>query len=208
MTSKSRLARWPSLAAVALLLSGCALPTPVTFVTFAADLASLGQTGKTVTDHGLSLLAQKDCALMRIFTEPKTPFCRDILDENSPEGALIALAPLGDPSVSVAPDNPMILPREFAYLDGPLGVAVASTGQRTDDGLPAHAFASIRDMLDGKHAAHDHQALLADTGYLGAGMLDGGRAEHDDRLMLADAGYLAAGMPEIDRAALYADATY
>jgi hypothetical protein len=164
MTPTQRSLRWPALAGLALLLSGCALPPAVTVVSFAADLASLGETGKTITDHGISLMAQKDCALMRVFS--KTSICKDIPDENTPEGALVALAPLTDPTVAAAPEDPMTLPREFAYLDGSLGLAVA----RADDGLPAHAFADIGDVTAHGRTADAEPALLADARYLDAGM--------------------------------------
>ena len=164
MRSLQRSTRWPALAGVALLLSGCALPPAVTVASFAADFASLGETGKTITDHGISFLAHKDCALLRVFS--KTPICKDIPDENTPEGALVALAPLSDPNVAAAPEDPMTLPREFAYLDGSSGLAVA----RTDDGLPAHAFAGIRDVSARYPAGGARPAVLADARYLDAGL--------------------------------------
>ena len=170
MKSPQRLMRWPAFAGVALLLSGCALPPAVTVVSFAADIVSLGETGKTITDHGISLMAQKDCVMMRVFS--KTPICKDIPDENTPEGALVALTPLTDPNVAAAPEDPMTLPREFAYLDGSLGLAVA----RADDGLPAHAFADIRDVTAQDRSGNAEPALLADARYLGAGMSNVGLA--------------------------------
>lgn len=156
--------RWPAFAGVALLLSGCALPPAVTVVSFAADIVSLGETGKTITDHGISLMAQKDCVMMRVFS--KTQICKDYPDENSPDGALVALNPLTDPNVAAAPEDPMTLPREFAYLDGSLGLAVA----RADDGLPAHAFAGIRDVTAQDRSGNAEHAVLADARYLGTGM--------------------------------------
>ena len=57
--------RWLSLAALAVLLSGCALPPAITIVSLVADVASYASTGKTVADHGISLVLQKDCALLR-----------------------------------------------------------------------------------------------------------------------------------------------
>ncbi len=57
--------RWLVLAAATISLSGCGLPPIVSLVSTALDFASYGSTGKTVTDHGISLVLQKDCALMR-----------------------------------------------------------------------------------------------------------------------------------------------
>ena len=46
-------------------LSGCALPPIITVVSIAADFASYGETGKTVSDNALSLVTRKDCAMFR-----------------------------------------------------------------------------------------------------------------------------------------------
>ena len=57
--------RWLSLAALTIMLSGCALPPAFTIASLAVDVASYASTGKTVTDHGISMVMQKDCALLR-----------------------------------------------------------------------------------------------------------------------------------------------
>ena len=57
--------RWLSLAALTTVLSGCALPPAITIASLVADVASYGATGKTVTDHGISLVVGQDCALLR-----------------------------------------------------------------------------------------------------------------------------------------------
>ena len=57
--------RWLLLAAAAVMLSGCGLPPIFTVASLAFDFASYGSTGKTVTDHGISMVLQQDCALLR-----------------------------------------------------------------------------------------------------------------------------------------------
>ena len=57
--------RWLLLAAAAVMLSGCGLPPAITVASLAFDFASYGATGKTVTDHGISMVLQQDCALLR-----------------------------------------------------------------------------------------------------------------------------------------------
>jgi len=52
-----------------LALSGCAVPTAVTIASFAADGVSYIATGKSTTDHALSIIAQEDCAMMRVLEE-------------------------------------------------------------------------------------------------------------------------------------------
>jgi len=56
-------------------LAGCAMPVPVTIASFILDGFSIATTNKTVTDHGLSFVAQQDCAVWRGFTEGE--LCRE-----------------------------------------------------------------------------------------------------------------------------------
>ncbi len=56
---------WLLIAAAAVSLSGCGIPPIISVASLALDFASYGATGKTVTDHGLSAVLQKDCALLR-----------------------------------------------------------------------------------------------------------------------------------------------
>lgn len=48
------------------LLSGCGLPAAVTIASYAADGVSYIATGKSVSDHGISAVTGRDCALFRI----------------------------------------------------------------------------------------------------------------------------------------------
>ncbi len=57
--------RWLLFVALAVSLSGCAIPPIISVASLALDFASYGSTGKTVADHGLSAVLQKDCALLR-----------------------------------------------------------------------------------------------------------------------------------------------
>ena len=51
-----------------LFLAGCGLPPAVTIASFAIDAISLAVSEKTVADHALSQIAQKDCSMWRGFT--------------------------------------------------------------------------------------------------------------------------------------------
>lgn len=64
-----------ALGAVALLLSGCAIPVPLQMASWALDGISYVFTKKSITDHGISLVAEKDCALWRVMTEDE--ICSD-----------------------------------------------------------------------------------------------------------------------------------
>jgi len=61
--------RWLSLVALTTVLSGvlsgCAVPPAITIASLVADVATYASTGKTVTDHGISLVLGRDCALLR-----------------------------------------------------------------------------------------------------------------------------------------------
>ena len=57
-------------------LSGCAaLPVPVQIASWALDGLSVITTQKSLTDHGLSMVSNQDCAIWRSFTEGE--ICRD-----------------------------------------------------------------------------------------------------------------------------------
>ena len=62
--------RWLLVAAAAVSLSSCGRPPVVSIVSFALDLASYGSTGKTVTEHGISMVLREDCALLRVLDGP------------------------------------------------------------------------------------------------------------------------------------------
>lgn len=59
-----------------LLLGGCALPVPIQIASWALDGISYLTTEKSVTDHGLSILAQKDCSVLRGLLDDGE-ICRD-----------------------------------------------------------------------------------------------------------------------------------
>ena len=62
MSSRRRLA---AAVAAPLLLAGCGLPIGVQIASLFADGVSILTTDKTITDHGISAVTQKDCALWR-----------------------------------------------------------------------------------------------------------------------------------------------
>jgi len=75
MTAKPRHARTLLTLMAPFVLTGCAMPVPVTIASFVLDGLSIATTNKTVTDHGLSFVAQQDCAVWRGFTEGE--LCRE-----------------------------------------------------------------------------------------------------------------------------------
>jgi hypothetical protein len=147
-------------AAVALILSGCALPPVLTVASIALDFASYGETGKTVADHGISLVLQQDCAMLRIL---QGELCRPMPGE-TPETALVALDPMPDPLTTVAAvmADPMVLPVDLAYLDDTGGPLFAGPAEQA-------AMAFVPDA--GSDPAPDPAATAAldDLTYLSGG---------------------------------------
>ena len=111
--------RWFALAVIAVLLSGCAVPPAVTVLSLFADVVSYAETGKTITDHGISLVLKKDCALLRGF---KGDIC---IEPDSSAELAAALAFATDPAI--APPNSGQAPdtwlAELSYLSDSLGLA-------------------------------------------------------------------------------------
>lgn len=61
--------RYATIIALGLFVSGCAMPAPLKFASWAVDGVSYLTTQKSVMDHGLSALNGQDCAVMRLATE-------------------------------------------------------------------------------------------------------------------------------------------
>ncbi len=51
------------------LCTACAAPVPLTIAALMADGVSYATTEKSISDHGISALAEQDCAVHRMFTE-------------------------------------------------------------------------------------------------------------------------------------------
>ena len=79
-----------ALLAVALGLSGCFVPTPVSIASIGTDVVSLFFSGKTVADHGVSLALDEDCALIGAL---EGEICEDRPDYRDADVA-VALTPL------------------------------------------------------------------------------------------------------------------
>lgn len=79
--------------ALTLLLSGCAaLPVPVQIASWALDGISVIATQKSITDHGISIVADQDCAVWRGLTDGQ--LCRVHQDDSIESEVLTALAPI------------------------------------------------------------------------------------------------------------------
>ena len=86
------------LGTTAIILGGCALPVPVQVASWALDGLSYLMTQKTMADHGISVLAQKDCAVLRGLLDDGE-FCRDYDDTGimvADDGNAAGFAPLDE----------------------------------------------------------------------------------------------------------------
>jgi hypothetical protein len=86
-----------ALCATLIVLGGCALPPAVAIASYVLDIGSFVATGKTATDHGISALAQQDCAIMRVL---EGQLCRDDPDyQTADAGVLQPLEPAGPQAI-------------------------------------------------------------------------------------------------------------
>lgn len=60
-----------------LVLAGCGLPPAITVISYLLDGVSLFSTGKTVSDHALSIAMEQDCKVWRVVQDQSV--CRDLL---------------------------------------------------------------------------------------------------------------------------------
>jgi hypothetical protein len=111
------------------LLSGCGLPPAVMIASYAADGVSYIATGKSVSDHGISEVTGRDCALWRIVKG--TSICKD---EPTPRadpapvevGERATLPPDGEPAKSIATRQHYLVLGSFANRRNAERLAAAS----------------------------------------------------------------------------------
>jgi hypothetical protein len=120
------------------------MPAAVSVASLAVDTSSYMVSGKTMTDHGLSLAMDEDCSMMRVLDEDEE-VCRE---EQDYEVAVAALTPL--------PDNPD---------GGELELDLASG----DDPWAGDPWAGVG-YAQLAHRAHE--ARTGQRHYLAAGMIE------------------------------------
>jgi hypothetical protein len=84
----------------------------VAIASYVIDVGSFVATGKTATDHGISALAQEDCALMRVF---EGQICRADPDyQMADSGVLQPLEPAGPQAILPPAMQPQPEPQQAA----------------------------------------------------------------------------------------------
>lgn len=121
--------------ALALISSGCAIPPIVSVAKLMGDGALLMATGKSSTDHGLSAITGKDCAMLRALSEQD--ICKETVVAAAgpppPEPAALpepAVAARKDtaPPVAVAETTPPPSPVVSSPPSGPVIPIASRTG--------------------------------------------------------------------------------
>ncbi len=72
-----------------LLIAGCGLPPAVVATSYGVELFAFMTTGKTFTDHAISGVLGRDCALLRVVEGE--PVCIDFADAIAPSAAVATL---------------------------------------------------------------------------------------------------------------------
>ena len=138
-----------ALIGIPLFLGGCGLPPAVSVASWALDGISYLASGKSVTDHAISEVAQQDCALFRVVQG------RELCDTNidntqTAEGPQIATAAAEDiwqDSSDIAlfddplggPDDPLVVPVDVAGFVEGFGAGTVAV----EDRQPAATFAPL-----------------------------------------------------------------
>lgn len=118
-------------AVLAVTMGGCTMPMPVTIASYAMDGVSYLASGKSITDHGISIVMQRDCALLRGLTEGQV--CYD-------DAAVSTIA-----VASNQDDRPVDLPDAMALAAFPTaaGTGVSGAGAENPfDNLVLTTFAT------------------------------------------------------------------
>ena len=110
-----------------LVVQGCAVPIPVRVASWAIDGIVMATTKKSVPEHGISLIAQKDCSFLRGVT--KQQFCIDYPDQ----GTLVAAADGGTPALERTNDSEDMAAFETAAGASTLGSAAETESRRVTE---------------------------------------------------------------------------
>lgn len=156
--------RWLCLAILAIPLAGCALPPAVTIASLALDAGSYVVSGKTMTDHGLSMVAQKDCRLIGVL---QGQVCKERPQFDTTVVATLQPLP-GDRRMAGQTREPGTRPPriQLSYLgDGIEGLAPTATAR--------DAALSLTFISDGVMRATADP--LGEAGYLTAGPIPAAR---------------------------------
>ena len=153
--------RWAFVAVLPVGLSGCFMPPSVTVASYAADGASYAASGKSLADHGVSAVADKDCATWHVFIgravceDPRHPSVpAPLVSHGGSSGApLLAAqptAPAAQPTalaVTLPPGRPVAMEPAVAAPDEVHYFAIGTFSDRRRAELYAARFAAFHPQL-------------------------------------------------------------
>ncbi|MBS28571.1 MAG: hypothetical protein CL566_06540 [Alphaproteobacteria bacterium] len=123
-----------------LFLGACGLPPTLSAASWALDGVSYIVSGKSVSDHAISEVAQKDCALLRVVQGRE--LCDEYADDGDNPQIMVAAAPSGDNWQSgdaiETPEDPFVVPVEVAALVQGFGPGTVDVNETA----PAAGFAA------------------------------------------------------------------
>jgi hypothetical protein len=130
-----------ALVGLPLFLSACGLPPAISVASWALDGVSYVVSGKSVTDHAISEVAQRDCALLRVVQGREICESENAIDAVDDDAlVMVAAAPSGDNWFAGAevlpPADPIEVPVEIAGFVQGFGPGVVAV----DEAQPAAAF--------------------------------------------------------------------
>src|ERR1043166_5052003 len=97
-----------------ILLSGCAIPPALSIASYAIDAISYAATGKSISDHGISMAAGRDCATWRLIKgeNPCKGEPTEIANPAPVDDGQQATLPTGEAAPLVASATPAQVPRQ------------------------------------------------------------------------------------------------
>lgn len=122
-----------ALVGLAGLLSGCAAPSAFQLASYAADGVSYSMTDKSVTDHLISEVSAKDCALGRMFDGED--ICKDKLVERYPDGTPVPSAREASKSIVSAENDEVFQNFAITNADPDDDEAMTEGGYQSDANL-------------------------------------------------------------------------
>ncbi len=124
-------------------LTGCGAPIGLQIASVFADGVSLLTTDKTLTDHGLSALTEKDCAVLRGLKGEE--ICRDDTFDATDVADLEITPPAGEPDMedSAIPETPLAQAGPAPSLWNPPGNLTGNQPENKPGGVKTASFPEL-----------------------------------------------------------------
>lgn len=135
--------------AIATTLTGCAVPPAISIAGLIADGVSYASTGRSMTDHAISTVAEEDCKLFRAVDGE--PICREAAN-GMPSMAEVSTVEINGRQIAVSYDYPSSDPSPTAIQSDPIaatpGLAIASVAPAGGAATGSAAMARLADQSE------------------------------------------------------------